>query len=694
MSFLEENSTLVLASIFAAAVGIVGFKLLSSDTQSLRRIQEQRKILQSVEISKGKKGEGGVRRAPKYAKELLVQYDPKIITLVDMFNDTATKFGSLPSLGVRKKEGKSVGPYEWITYNELKKRRDDLGSGLALLGQTKGSPVGIYSINRPEWLISDLACSLFGLPSVALYDTLGPDAVIFILNHAEISVVIASGGKQLNNILSAKKKCENLKFVICMDPLTEEDKKQAKEVGVELYEINEVMKMGSEKPQNSPQISPDDIYTIMYTSGTTGNPKGVVLTHKNGISEIAAIRAHEENLYSENDVHMSYLPLAHSFERVVTYALLSYGARIGYFQGVITELFNDIAELKPTFLIGAPRVWNRLYDKIQVGLSSSSIVRKKLFQWAYDSKKQALETGQSTSFWDTLVFSKIKARLGGRVRWILSGSAPLDTKLAEFLKICFGCPILEGYGLTENFAGAFITHLNETQFGHVGSPLGCIEVKLQDIPEMDYSSENSPPKGEIMLRGANVFREYYKDPKQTKEALEDDGWFHTGDVGKWNENGTLSIIDRKKNIFKLEQGEYVAVEYLEGVYLKSKYVSQIWVYGSSFKRYLIAVVVPDPEVVIPWAKQQGIENTGLPSLCSNEKLRNTILEDLTALAKSSKLNGFEFIKAITLSPESFSVDNDTMTPTFKLRRPQLQKRFQKQIDEMYAIIDAQQQPSQ
>jgi long-chain acyl-CoA synthetase len=302
-------------------------------------------------------------------------------------------------------------------------------------------------------------------------------------------------------------------------------------------------------------------------------------------------------------------------------------------------------------------------------------------------KKAALESGESTQLWDRLVFSKTKARLGGRVKWILSGSAPLDPKLGEFLKITFASPILEGYGLTENFAGAFITHTNETQLGHVGSVLKCTEFKLQDIPEMDYSTSSNPPKGEILLRGPNLFREYYKDEKQTKEAFDPDGWFHTGDVGRINPNGTLSIIDRKKNIFKLEQGEYVAVEYLEGVFIQSKYVAQIWVYGSSFKRYLVAIVVPDPDVLFPYAKEKGLPED-LPALCKNDSIKKLIFDDLTATAKDAKLHGFEFVKAIHLSPESFSVDNDTMTPTFKLRRPQLLKRYKDQIDELYAYLDA------
>jgi len=451
---------------------------------------------------------------------------------------------------------------------------------------------------------------------------------------------------------------------------------------VKVVQMKEVEELGAKNPQ--PHIAPNhmDVYTIMYTSGTTGDPKGVILTHGNLIAELSAIKAHSGGLFRTNDVHISYLPLAHSFERGAVYAMLSCGASVGFYQGNIVELFNDIATLKPTFLVGAPRVWSRLYDKMMLAINSGSGLKKKLFHWGFESKRKALENGGSTVFWDKILFSKTQARIGGRVRFILSGSAPLDPKLGEFLKICFCCSVLEGYGLTENFAGAVITQFGETQLGHVGQPIACTEVKLLDVPEMGYSSKNTPPTGEVMLRGPNLFRGYFKAPDQTKEALEPDGWFHTGDIGRWNPNGTLSIIDRKKNIFKLAQGEYVAVEYLEGVYIRSKYALQVWVYGSSFKPTLVAFVVPDPDTCLPWAKENGVE-PNLQILASNDKFRKVVLDDLTKVAQEAKLHGFEFVKSIKLVADPFAVDNDLMTPTFKLRRAPLQKRFQKDIDEMY-----------
>lgn len=650
----------------------------------MKRVEEQRKKIQSVEVSEAKEGEGAPRRRTETRDTLLTGWNDEVKTLYDMFNFNAKNHGNQPCLGTRKVDSNGKpGAYEWQTYEEVQKKRDQLGSGIKLLCEPeKGDAIGIYSLNRPEWIVSDLACTAFSWASVSLYDTLGADAVQYIINHAEIKVAICAS-KQLQRLLTAAEQCPQLKIIIAMDTPSDEDKEKVKNMGKEIVTFEEVMKKGEENPQDHVPPTPEDIYTIMYTSGTTGNPKGVILTHSCLVAEIAGVLAHKEGLVTSTDIHMSYLPLAHSFERAVIYFCLSVAARIGFSRGIITELVNDIQALAPTFLVGAPRVWARIHDKVLQQIDAKGGLAKKLFYKAFAAKQKAIAKGGSTPFWDKIIFAKTKARLGGRVKWILSGSAPLDPKLAEFLKICFCCQVMEGYGLTETSAGAFITAFDETQLGHVGTPLSCCECKLVDVPEMNYSSKDDPPKGEICLRGPNLFKGYFKDKEKTDEVLMEDGWFHTGDIGRWNPNGTLSIIDRKKNIFKLAQGEYVAVEYLEGVYLRSKYVAQVWVYGNSFKRYLLAVVVPDPDVLVPWAKQNGISATEFAEICKDEKVKKLILDDLTAVGKAAKLQGFEMIKDLFVESEQFSVDNDLMTPSFKLRRPQLLKYYQEKIDAMY-----------
>jgi len=297
----------------------------------------------------------------------------------------------------------------------------------------------------------------------------------------------------------------------------------------------------------------------------------------------------------------------------------------------------------------------------------------------------SLKNGGTSPIWDMVLFSQTKAKLGGRVQWILSGSAPLDPKLADFLRTCFCCPVVQGYGLTENLAGATLTDVNDPTVGHVGTPMACNEIKLVDVPEMNYFSTDKPcPRGEICLRGPNLFVGYYKDPEKTAEDLKADGWFHTGDVGRWNPNGTLSIIDRKKNIFKLSQGEYVAAEYLEAVFIRSPYVGQIFVYGDSLNSFLVAIVVPDFEVVKPMAVQLGFPNAdNEEELCKNKKVEEIILKSMTDVGKEAALHGFEFPKTIYLEHQLFSEENNLLTPTFKLRRPNLKEHYQQIVNRLY-----------
>jgi len=245
--------------------------------------------------------------------------------------------------------------------------------------------------------------------------------------------------------------------------------------------------------------------------------------------------------------------------------------------------------------------------------------------------------------------------------------------------------VIQGYGLTETAAASNATLVEDHSAGHVGQPLPCTEVKLVDVPDMDYFTAGEEPKGEVCMRGPNIFSGYYKMADKTKEVLEDDGWFHSGDIGKFNPNGTLSIIDRKKNIFKLSQGEYVAVEKIEGAYIKNPFITQIFVYGDSFQSVLVAIVIPDSDVLFPWAKQHGIE-ADMEALCENPKVKEFILSEMDKTAKLAKLHGFEWVKNIKLVPKPFSIDDDLITPTYKLKRPQLKKHYSEHLDALYEEV--------
>jgi len=288
------------------------------------------------------------------------------------------------------------------------------------------------------------------------------------------------------------------------------------------------------------------------------------------------------------------------------------------------------------------------------------------------------------SVWDTLVLSKIQQQLGGRVRLMLTGSAPISDKVLEFLRICFACPVVEGYGQTESSAGITSTLLWDTKTGHVGVPFSCNEVKLVDVPEMNYTSKDEVPRGEICFRGPNCTPGYFKDPEKTTELIDKKGWLHTGDIGAFLPDGTIKIIDRKKNIFKLSQGEYIAPEKLENVFVQSKWVAQCFVYGDSLKASIVAIVVPDAEVLKEWTKAQNrTDSNDIVGLCKDPQICKMIQDDIAAVGKTNQLRGFEIPSKITLIAEPFSVENDLLTPTFKIKRTQAKAFFQADISKMY-----------
>ena len=437
----------------------------------------------------------------------------------------------------------------------------------------------------------------------------------------------------------------------------------------------------------------DDLATICYTSGTTGQPKGVMLTHGNLLSDAGSVvyLGKKGRIFDirPDDVHISYLPLAHMFERIVMCFVLLNGAQIGFYSGDTAKLLEDIAVLRPTLFISVPRLLNRVFDKVTASVEAKGGISKMLFDMAYSSKKAGLANGHVTHwFWDALVFGAVRARLGGRVRAIVTGSAPIGTDVMDFLRIAFACEVYEGYGQTESSAGSFITETGDLTAGHVGAPLPVNFVKLVDIPDMNYFSTDKPyPRGEVCYYGPNITKGYFNNEAKTREDIDADGWLHSGDVGMWDELGRLRIIDRKKNIFKLAQGEYVAPEKVENVYQKSKYVAQAYVHGDSLKASLVGIFVPDEETLIPWCRQNNIAGDKLADVIANPAVTTMILADANASAKASGLKGFELCRRITLVATPFSVENDILTPTFKLKRNVAKKVYQAQIDAMYAELD-------
>lgn len=362
-----------------------------------------------------------------------------------------------------------------------------------------------------------------------------------------------------------------------MDAFDKSIEKDGEDVGIKVFHINEVVEEGKKHTSidlNLTTPKADDIYMFCYTSGTTGDPKAAKLSHMNLMSSASASFNVGGMNFNDEERMISYLPLAHSFEKCLFTVCCISGMSVGYYSGDPLKLLDDLKELQPTYFPSVPRLFNRIYDKIQSGLKDKSAIQQNLFNAAVSSKIHHLKNGAhyTHSFWDPLVFNKIRALMGGRVKGMVTGSAPISAEVLSFLKICFCAPIHEGYGQTESSAASTLTSAFDPEAGHVGGPLSCLRIRLRDIPEMQYYSTDKQPRGEICFQGNSIFQGYFKNPEKTKEAVTEDGWLLSGDVGVIKDNGSLKIIDRAKNIFKLSQGEYIAPEKLENVYITSPFI--------------------------------------------------------------------------------------------------------------------------
>uniref|UniRef100_F1KXI1 Long-chain-fatty-acid--CoA ligase n=1 Tax=Ascaris suum TaxID=6253 RepID=F1KXI1_ASCSU len=596
-----------------------------------------------------------------------------------------------PMLGYRKKQPDGSEPYVWLTYKEVIDRAVDFAYGLLDVGIPAGQKtfIGVYAKNRPEWVIAEQGTYNNNSVLVPLYETLGPDACTFIINQSEMSMVICDTEVKAAGLLKEKENIPTLKYLVVMEDYTNGLREAAAREGVYVYHFLDIEKRGREFV-NKPALqipSPGDVCTICYTSGTTGAPKGVMLTHGNVIAAATALTFVRNINFCETDVVISFLPLAHMFERLLECIIFQTGAHVGFFSGDIRRLPEDIKELRPTVIPLVPRVLNRIYDKVMSEVNKS-FIKKAVFHFALAFKVRELRNGivRNDSVFDKLVFNKIRDAMGGRVKLMVTGSAPLAEKVMTFARAAMGCVVLEGYGQTECAAASTLGIEADTRAGHVGIPSICNAVKLVDVPELEYYAKDMV--GEVCIRGFNVFKGYYKNDELTREVLDDQGWLHTGDVGRWTENGTLQIIDRKKHIFKLSQGEYVAPEKIEGIYARSKYVAQSFVHGESLKTCLVGVIVPDPEALERVAAERfGLKDVKLKELCSNEAVRQLILEDITAVGKKAGLFSFEQVKDIFLTPDAFSVGNDLLTPTLKNKRPKLKEHFAAQLESMYSKLN-------
>ncbi|XP_075678436.1 long-chain-fatty-acid--CoA ligase 5-like [Dermatophagoides pteronyssinus] len=644
----------------------------------------------------------------RYSK-LMPKDDPSQLNFITHYYDACRTMNDvLPNGAKLSIDGKCVGSInkarngvDWLTYEQVLERNKHFGDGLLHIGLKPNNTFGIYSMNTPEYTIAEYACYRHSIVVIPIYETLGSNICAFIAKQAELSTIFCDNLDRVVNVLNNANDFQFLKNIIVShlddESISSDDNQQhletlkskAQSLGLTLYSMNELEQLGQDNVQQDHPPGPNDLAVICYTSGTTDAPKGVMLSHENVVANFSTIMFHLDEYHIANtDTLISYLPLGHMFERVCESGTLAAGGKIGYFSGDIKRLSDDMKIIKPTFFPCVPRVLNKIYSKIHENVSSSAI-KSWLLKTAFESKLNQYQNGifDNNTFWDMLIFNKIRALFGGHVRLIPVGSAPINGKVLNFLRCALGCHILEGYGQTECVSAATVTTVGHYETDHVGVPLNAACIKLVDVPDMDYLV--SQGKGEVLIKGSIVFKGYYKDPKKTQATIDQDGWLYTGDIGKFNENGTIKIIDRKKDIFKLAQGEYIAPSKIEDVYMQSPFIQQIFVYGDSYKSCLIAIVVPNLALIQEVFKTRGkmIDFNNNDELRENKEIKQFVMEELQKWNEIAKLKSFEKVRDIHIYPEGFTIEDGLLTPTLKNRRFALKNHFKTQIEHLYSKLE-------
>ena len=664
-------------------------------------------IKYNVLIGEKKPGESQIIRSVFVGnKKLPGTIDEGIDTLWKVFERSVKLFPNNPCIGTREKINKDTyGNYTYKTYTQINEEVINYATGISILGlcpevQAKSGQkfkfFGIYSKNREEWMVSDIASHMNSISIVTFYDTLGDSTIEFILSETNLTTIaMESVGLVKINKLKEQNKVSELKNLIIFDDEKPEDIQKAKSLGFNVYTFNEVVEKGKGQHVEFTHCKPETLATLSYTSGTTGIPKGTMLTH----SQVAAQITGTQNIgipITDKERYLSFLPLAHAFERVINLFCMYFGAAVCFYSGSPKRLLDDCKVCQPTVFACVPRIAIRIYDSIMDNIQKKQKIAKELFHKALKEKITNLHLyGKFTHpLYDKLIFNKTKALLGGKCKLFVIGGAPISREVCEFLKVTLCTTLLLGYGQTETCGAAMISNCLDNNPDNPGGVIPAIEMKLVDCPELNYTSEdrnpetNAPePRGEICVRGPAVFKAYLNDQENTAKSFDSEGWLHSGDVGiiLTQRGNAVKIIDRVKSIFKLSQGEYIAPEKIENELQHSKYIKQIWVTGISTENYIVGVVVPEEEECIEFLNQNNINATkeNFEQYINNKVLIKEIIKDLDTTGRQNGLKGFELVKNIILFPEGFNIENNLCTPTLKLKRPVLQKKFEEEVKLMY-----------
>jgi long-chain acyl-CoA synthetase len=568
--------------------------------------------------------------------------------------------------------------YRGITYSEVRSRVETFAFGLASLGLKRGDRVAIIAENRPEWVISDLAIVSLGAVDVPVYPTMTAKQIEFIFNDAGVKMAIVSNQFQLNKVMRIYPEVATLEKVILIvekGTIPEPD----------TISFSAVMDLGKAHRKEQPDllatsmaiVKPEDLLTLIYTSGTTGNPKGVMLTHENLVSNIKA--AAQVIDFGSDDIMLSFLPLSHSFERMAGYYTgMACGVTIAYAESVET-VRDNMLEVRPTIVTTVPRLFERIHSRVMKQMDASSPVKKKIFHWAIsvgrafaEAKKRGgagLSLRLRHAVADRLVYSKLRERTGGRMRFFVSGGAALGKEFGEFFEAA-GIIIIEGYGLTESSPVISVNHLDNYKFGSVGPAVPGVEVRIAS-------------DGEILARGRNIMKGYWNNPEATRQAVDEEGWLHTGDIGFLDPEGFIHITDRKKHLFVSSGGTNIAPQPIENLFLSSKYIEQFMLIGDR-RMFLTALIVPDFEALREFADSRNIRYSSDADLARDPLINELMDKEINQIQRD--LANYERVRRFTLLEKQFSIEEGELTPTQKIRRKVIEERYSSIIDVMYEGI--------
>jgi long-chain acyl-CoA synthetase len=587
-------------------------------------------------------------------------------TISQLFLNTA-QFYKKDDLMLYKEEGK----YVPISTDEFASRVRHLSLGLRNLDFNPGDKIVLLSENRPEWVVTDIAAQCRGGIVVPIYTSLIPEQIKYIINDSDAKIVVTSDTELGNKVGAIKSELDKVTHFITF-------KSEAPE-GVLTYK--EIIETGRRIDEENPdlfeqmalEVKPDSVASIIYTSGTTGVPKGVMLTHSNFVSNLKSVSTIIE--FSDKDTVLSFLPLSHVLERMVTFTYLYKGCTIGYAENIET-VGENLLEIRPHIMVSVPRVFEKIYSKVMDNVLSSSPLKRKIFFWAagvgkeYGRKKLMNEPVSGVlqfkrNLAHKLVFSKVIEKTGGRVRFFVSGGAPLSKDIAEFF-YALGLIVLEGYGLTETSPVISVNTLDDLRFGSVGKAIPGVNVKIAE-------------DGEILTQGPHVMKGYYNKEEETQEAFEE-GWFHTGDIGHLDEDDFLVITDRKKDLIVTAGGKNVAPQPIENILKTNPYVSNAVVLGDK-KKFISALIVPDFDKLKEYAKFNDIPYEDLSELVKNERVVKFMEAEVDRATPD--LASYEKIKKVALLDREFEIEKEEITPTLKVKRRNIESQYKGLIDSLY-----------